>query len=77
MANICWNGCKIANSDLFDLGKVAFRAIQSSPFFDRSLIHSSGSSMIKKENSYWTVFEKMDLSAKRAKFDLLTLEKIP
>jgi hypothetical protein len=56
---------------------VAFRAIQSNPFFDRSLIHSSGSSMIKKEKSYRAVFEKLDPRAKRAKFDLLTLEKIP
>jgi hypothetical protein len=56
---------QIANSDLFDLGKVAFRAIQSNPSFERSLIHSLGSSMIKMEKSYLTFFEKMDLECKK------------
>ena len=50
MAKICQNGEKIDNSDLFDLGKVAFRAIQSNPSFDRSLIHSYGSAMINKRS---------------------------
>jgi hypothetical protein len=47
------------------MSKVAFRVIQSNPFFDRRLIHSCGSSMIKKEKSYWTVFEKMDPECKK------------
>ncbi len=65
----------MANSDLFHLEKVAFRAIQSNPPFDRSLIHSCGSFMIKKVNILNRFcFRKWPLSAKRAKFDLWPLK---
>jgi len=45
-------GGKIANSDLFNLMESGLRVIQSNPSFDRSLIHSCGSSMIKQKKSY-------------------------
>jgi hypothetical protein len=56
---------------------VAFRAIQSNPFFERSLIHSYGSYMIKKEKVTAQFLRKWTPSSKRVKLDLLTLEKIP
>ncbi len=69
---LCVKMGEIANSDLFDLGEVAFREIQSNSTFDGSLTHSCGT-MIKKEKK---LPKSNGLpSAKRAKCDLLTLKK--